>query len=152
MGRDYFQRDDPGYASGILVMFNTYALTSSSELDNGFGFELQVKCNTGSSTVNPWVPILGSGRWVHSDWQSGGIQMGPRIGQPVSIRLFLTRSRILDSFGPHNNPDLTAENMVVKGIRAKVGIIGHADLNKDEELYLKESTLSALALRTKKAT
>jgi len=156
MGTDYYDLNDPAYSSGILLMFNTYVMTSTDSMTDGACIELQIKCNTGASTVNEWVPIDGSNRWLYGPTGTHGIEASVKMGQPISIRMFLTRQRILSSFGAYNNPDVTKENMIVKGFRAKIGLIGDRASSSTETsvrhgLYLKESTLSALSLRAKKA-
>lgn len=155
MGSIYYDLNNPGYTSAILLMFNTYVMRDQSP--DGIAFELQVRCNTGPSTVNEWVPIKGSGRY---SWDptargtaSGVTTIRVTSGQSISIRCLLTRQRILDSFGPYNNPHVTAENMIVEGFRAKIGVAGDGYLPTKEAyqyIYLRESSLSMLAFRAKR--
>jgi hypothetical protein len=143
-------------------MFNTYVMSHSRGIRDGFGIELQVKCNTGTSTAYEWVPISGSDRWLYyNSVTTGGTDASVQMGQTVSIRLFLSRQRILDCFGFWYNPDVTSANMVVKGFRAKIGFSGNQSATGGTPsdswyeypvVYLKESTLSVLALRAKRAT
>lgn len=150
MGTDYYTSNDPSYTTGLVLMFDTYVLRSYSE--SGIGIELQIQTGPiDGSTFYEWVPIKGCSRWVWDKW--GGTDVSPSSGQPVCIRAFLDRARILESVGSLN-PAATEANLTVTGIRAKIGVIGENKSYGSDQIftYLRESSLSVLALRAKKTS
>ncbi len=151
MGTDYFNSNDPGYTTGILVMFNTQVLSDITR--DGFSIELQVKTAPFDSSIGPWVttwsPIKGCCRW---SLQTGDMQTSvepePTVCQPIAIRALLTRSRILANSATLN-PAATEANLEVTGLRARIGFIGDKSTlkSKKDHVFLKESVLTAMAIR-----
>lgn len=149
MGLDYV--DDPDYTTGILLMFNTFV--AAADVNDGMGIELQVKTGPtfedGYYTVSEWAPIKGCGRWVWEHYTNTSSSLFRySAGQPICIRAFLTRARIYDS-AVTTNPAITENNLVIKGFRAKIGVIGNSGSGK-QYIYLRDSSLTAMALRARK--
>jgi hypothetical protein len=117
LGSNFQDDSDPGYAAGVLIMFNVFCYQANR---NGTGFELQFRDQEGN-----WNPIIGAERWLI---QLSGRNILPDVnrkspwtGSDVNIRVWLSGDRaksLATSLTTAQKRDLE-----IQGIRAKMCVV-----------------------------